>query len=170
MMLCFYHILFAALLFFLVSSPTSASYVPNNQHVRELNDSIGISSKYVVRTCLADGIGLPCTGNTSLETVSDLRITQQSAADGCEETEGQKGSVSYTDLVLPTISSPDQVLLVEVTTKVLGQDSSNGFFVRPTRLTRYWGKATVASKTATFYLADTGQVSINQPHQKTHNL
>ncbi len=152
----------AAFLFFLAFSPTSASYVPDDQLVRQLNDSIGISSKYVVKACLADGIGKPCTGNTSLETVPDLRITQQSAPDSCEATEGQKGSVSYTDLMLPTLSSPGKVLLIEVTTKVPGQDSSNGFFVRPTRLTRYWGKATVSSKTATFYLAETGQVSRNQ--------
>ena len=158
--------LVAALFLLLAFSPISASYIPDDQLVRQLDDGIGISSKYVVKSCLADGIDQPCTGNTSLETVPDLRITQQNAADSCESTEGQKGSVSYTDLVLPTISSPGKVLRVEVTTKVPGQDSSNGFFVRPTRLTRYWGKATVSSKTATFYLAETGQVSRNQANEE----
>ena len=125
-------------------------------NLRRLNPAI--SSNYVVKTCLADGIGMPCTGNTSLQPVSDLRLTQQAAGTNCEETEGQRGSVTYTDLILPTQSSPDKVLLVEVTTLVPGQDSSKGFFVRPTRLTRYWGKSTVASNKASFYLAETGQV------------
>ncbi len=127
-----------------------------DQSLRQLNPDL--SSNYVVKTCLADGIGQPCTGNTSLQPVSDLRLTEQKAGTNCEETEGQRGSITYTDLILPTQSSPDKVLLVEVETLVPGQDSSQGFFVRPTRLTRYWGKPTVASKKASFYLAETGQV------------
>ena len=141
---------YVALLSFLGSSASA------DQSLRRLNPDI--SSNYVVKTCLADGIGQPCTGNTSLQPVSDLRLTEQKAGTNCEETEGQRGSITYTDVILPTQSSPDKVLLVEVETLVPGQDSSQGFFVRPTRLTRYWGKPTVASKKASFYLAETGQV------------
>lgn len=155
----------AVLLSFLVSSSisvqfngtTAADHLELQDDVRHLN-SIN-SNKYVVKTCLADGIGKPCTGNTSLKVVSDLRLTQQEA-DNCEGTEGQKGSVTYTDLILPTVSNPNQVLFVEVTTKVPEQNSLEGFFVRPTRLTRYWGKATISEKKASFYLADTGQFSV----------
>jgi len=111
---------------------------------------------YVVETCLAETIGAQCEGNTSLQAVQDLRVTRQEARSDCEETEGQEGSVTYVDLVLP----PNKVLLVEVTTKVGGQDSRNGFFVRPTRKTRYWGKAEVFPKKASFYLADTRQFSV----------
>eukprot|EP00534_Pseudo-nitzschia_fraudulenta_P001032 CAMPEP_0201119460 /NCGR_PEP_ID=MMETSP0850-20130426/3605_1 /ASSEMBLY_ACC=CAM_ASM_000622 /TAXON_ID=183588 /ORGANISM="Pseudo-nitzschia fraudulenta, Strain WWA7" /LENGTH=888 /DNA_ID=CAMNT_0047385179 /DNA_START=22 /DNA_END=2688 /DNA_ORIENTATION=- len=132
---------------------------PNNNH-RHLRNNGNNSPKYTVKACLVDGIGKPCSGNASLEAVSDLRVTQQNAENSCEETEGQRGSVTYADLVLPTLSSPNQVLMVEVTTKVQGQDSTKGFFVRPTRLTRYWGKPTVSSKTASFYLAETGQFSV----------
>jgi hypothetical protein len=152
---------FASVLSFLVSSSISARYSTATAEFQQQNDLRHLSKntpQYVVKTCLADGIGKPCSGNTSLKVVSDLRITEQVANESCEETEGQRGSVTYTDLILPTLSSPNKVLLVEVTTKVPGQDSSNGFFVRPTRLTRYWGKATVTWNTASFYLAETGQV------------
>lgn len=139
-----------------ISSSAADQLQRETNNFRRLNPVI--SSNYVVKTCLADGIGMPCSGNTSLQPVSDLRVTQQAAGTDCEATEGQRGSVTYTDLILPTRSSPDKVLLVEVTTMVPGQDSSKGFFVRPTRLTRYWGKATVSTNTASFYLAETGQV------------
>ena len=160
---------FAVLLSFLASSPILASNhaaPADQQQIEQIGNRQLSIPKYMVKTCLADGVGKPCTANTSLKTVSGLRVTQQEAEQNCEETEGQRGSVTYTDLILPTNSSPDKVLLVEVTTSVPGQDSSNGFFVRPTRLTRYWGKATVSSKKASFYLAETGQVRKNECTEK----
>ncbi len=107
---------------------------------------------YSVKACVTGGVGQACTPVP----VTDLRFTKQSAADSCEETEGQKGSVTYVDLILPA----GKALFVEVETKVPGQNSASGFFVRPTRHTRNWGKADVQEKKASFYLADTGQFSV----------
>ncbi len=107
---------------------------------------------YTVKACVATGIGQSCTPLP----VSDLRITKHSAPSTCEETEGQKGSVTYVDLTLPT----GKALFVEVTTNVVGQSANKGFFVRPTRHTRNWGKADVAGNKASFYLAATGQFSV----------
>jgi len=108
---------------------------------------------YTVKACVSNGVGQPsCTPVP----VTDLRFTKQSAANSCEETEGQKGSVTYVDLTLPA----GKALFVEVTTNVSGQSANNGFFVRPTRHTRNWGRAEVAGRTASFYLADTGQFSV----------
>jgi hypothetical protein len=162
---------FALLLSFLLSSTTATSFnttTANRYHQQPRNLSIE-SAKYVVKACLADGIGKPCTGNTSSERV-DLRITQQQAPDSCEAREHMKGSVSYADLMLPTKTSPGKVLLVEVVTRVPGQDSNQGFFVRPTRKTRYWGRATVQKRKATFYLADTGQVRTVPESSDTTNI
>merc|ERR1712176_1052212 len=73
--------------------------------------------------------------------------------------EGQKGSVTYIDLILPQNSN--KALFVEVQTNVPGQNSNEGFFVRPTRRTRYWGRPELISPTkASFYLAETGQFSV----------
>jgi hypothetical protein len=160
---------FTVVLSFLVSSTIAAYFnttTTDQQQARNLN--IEGKEKYVVKTCLADGIGKPCTGDTSLKKV-DLRNIRQEAEDSCEAREHMKGSVTYADLILPTVSSPSEVLLVEVETKVSGQDSRQGFFVRPTRLTRYWGKANVSKKKASFYLADTGQVRNQVTNHRTKN-
>eukprot|EP00729_Bicosta_minor_P015569 gene15569-35345_t len=66
------------------------------------------------------------------------------------------GSVSWADMTLPV----GKVLLVEVSTSIPSLTSASGFFVRPTRRTREWGKAEVAPSKATFYIADTGQFSV----------
>jgi len=108
--------------------------------------------QYTVKACVANGVGQPC----KLVTVPDLRFTEQPTENSCEENNGQKGSITYADLMLP----PGKALFVEVTTNVSEQNSSRGFFVRPTRLTSNWGMATVSEKTASFYLADTGQFSV----------
>ena len=55
---------------------------------------------------------------------------------------GQQGSVSHADLTLP----PGSALLVQVSTSLGGLTADTGFFVRPTRLTREWGKATVGAE------------------------
>mmetsp|Transcript_24385 Transcript_24385/g.55677 ORF Transcript_24385/g.55677 Transcript_24385/m.55677 type:complete len:778 (-) Transcript_24385:57-2390(-) len=112
------------------------------------------TSQYTVRTCVAEGVGVPC----KLKTEPDLRFMKHPTSDDCDEAQGQKGSVTYVDLTLPSESG--RALFVEVTTDVPGQNTDRGFFVRPTRLTREWGKASVSAKTASFYLADTGQFSV----------
>ena len=58
------------------------------------------------------------------------------------------------------LSQVGKVLLVEVSTSIPYLTSASGFFVRPTRRTREWGKAEVAPSKATFYIADTGQFSV----------
>lgn len=124
--------------------------------------SVEPKEKYVVKSCLTNGIGKPCLGGASPAKV-DLSVTKQTAnVKKCEDAVGQDGSVAYADLELPSNSEGDKALLVEVTTKIDGQSTKNGFFVRPTRLTRYWGKPTVSNdyKTVSFYLADTGQFSV----------
>jgi hypothetical protein len=72
------------------------------------------------------------------------------------------GSVTWADLTLPE----GKVLLVEVTTSIASQTSASGFFVRPTRRTREWGKAKVSSSKASFYLAATGQFSVEFASQE----
>ncbi|GMI48064.1 hypothetical protein TrCOL_g11427 [Triparma columacea] len=75
-------------------------------------------------------------------------------------TSDQKGSVTWADLTLPE-GEGGGVLLVEVTTAVSGQSTDKGFFVRPSRRTRQWGRAELnGKKSATFYLAETGQYSV----------
>lgn len=109
--------------------------------------------KYNIKACVVDTIGDVCTPKR----VVDVRYTDNPTANSCEENMGQRGSVTFVDLVLP---SEDKVYFVEVRTNVPGQSSDQGFFVRPTHLTRNWGKATVTSKKASFYLAGTGQFSV----------
>lgn len=112
---------------------------------------------YSVKSCVADRVSTSSSSPCTPVNVSDLRYTEQSAGDSCEDTEGQKGSVTYVDLILPN----DKVLFVEVETKVPGQTSRDGFFVRPTHVTRNWGKAFFNGETtASFYLANTGQFSV----------
>ena len=85
-----------------------------------------INIKYEVQACVTDKIvvGQPC----KLQNVSNfLQYSKQPAQQNCEETNGQKGSITYVDLILP----PGKVLYVRVKTKVLGQNSNRGFFVRP---------------------------------------
>jgi len=78
----------------------------------------------------------------------------------CDEAQGQAGSVAWTDLSLPQ-GGDNKALYIQVKTNVPNQNSKRGFFVRPTRLTREWGKATMISNTeASFYLAGTGQFSV----------
>lgn len=110
---------------------------------------------YSIKACLVDGVGqASCTPVL----VDDIRYMKQPAANSCEEREGQKGSVTYVDLLLPQ----GKVLYVEVSTYVPGQSGARGFFVRPTRKTRNWGIAQLANggTQAFFYLADTGQFSV----------
>ena len=81
---------------------------------------------------------------------------QPVAGNKCEDTVDMTGSVSWADMSLPA----GKVLLVEVSTSIPSLTSASGFFVRPTRRTREWGKARVAPSKATFYIADTGQFSV----------
>lgn len=80
----------------------------------------------------------------------------QDSSQDCEESVGQSGTLSWVDLTLPK----GKALHVHVTTNVPGQTADQGFFVRPTRLTRDWGKAAVSKTTASFYLASTGHFSV----------
>lgn len=128
-----------------VASPTPPTPTPPTP-----NDGL-----YSVKACVADSVGqASCTPVA----VDDLRYMKQPAADSCEEREGQKGSVTYVDLVLPQ----GKVLYVQVSTFVQGQSGARGFFVRPSRKTRNWGLAQLANgdTQASFFLADTGQFSV----------
>ena len=110
------------------------------------------SAPFAVQSCVTAGVGQSCE-------LAPLHVTYMSCplAVSCPQAVGQQGSVSWVDLVLPK----DRVLLVKVTTTAAGQNADGGFFVRPTRLTRKWGMATVHSSTsASFYLAAAGQFSV----------
>lgn len=109
-------------------------------------------SHYDVQACVANGVGQPCT----LKKMTNMRFMKHPTAASCDEAQGQAGSVSWMDLTLPS----GKALFVQVDTKVSGQSADQGFFVRPTRLTREWGKAEVANQSASFYLASTGQFSV----------
>ncbi len=75
----------------------------------------------------------------------------------CDSTAGMQGSVSFlTNLILPA----GKVLLIEVGFQSDKMSADTGFFVRPTRRTREWGAVKVERNKATFYLADTGQYSV----------
>ena len=75
----------------------------------------------------------------------------------CDATWDQQGSVSWGDVTLPA----GKMLVVRITTKVSGQSTNQGFFVRPTRLTSAWERpAFTNSKTATFPIRATGQYSV----------
>ena len=118
------------------------------------------STLYSVRTCPADAVGEPC----ALAPASNpLRYQTQPVRrpNRCDDTVGQRGSLTHVDLTLPD----DGVLFVEVTTNVDGQSAgSDGsdFHVRPSRLTAPWGTPAISNggKTASFYLAGTGQFSV----------
>ena len=117
------------------------------------------TNKYTVKACTAASLGDTCT----LQVVGTKNVAQPVTGTGhCDETVDQKGSVTWADLTL----SEGKVLLVEVETHVSSQTSNAGFFVRPTRLTRDWGTANVANKKATFYLAATGQFSVEFASQE----
>ena len=62
------------------------------------------------------------------------------------------------DITLP----PNEVLYVEVTTNVVGQENvgADNFYIRPSRLTESWGTPSVIGNVASFYIADTGQFSV----------
>ena len=113
--------------------------------------------KYSLKACLADSVGASCTPVPVSN--SDLRYISQTASSTCEETEGQRGSVTHVDLTLPS----GKALYVEVTTLVPSQNAARGFFVRPTRITSQWSQANLlndAKTQASFYLADAGQFSV----------
>lgn len=114
-----------------------------------------LSSLYTVKTCLVDAIG--DTSCTPQPVSSPIRYqTQPVVRPGrCEDTVGQRGSLSFVDLILP----PNQVLWVEVTTNANNQGGGD-FFVRPSRLTDPWGTPLVSGRTASFYIAGTGQFSV----------
>ncbi|GMI35654.1 hypothetical protein TeGR_g13029 [Tetraparma gracilis] len=115
------------------------------------------TTKYTVKACLASSLSSTTCLSGSLKSVATTYLTQPVTGE-CEETVDQKGSVTTADLTLP--SGSGQVLLVEVITAHSSHTSDSGFFVRPTRRTRSWGKPTLTSKSATFFLADTGQYSV----------
>ena len=113
------------------------------------------ATKFEVKTCLVDAVGLSCVP----QPVENLRYQRQPVqSTSCDATVGQKGSLSFVDLTLPSA----QVLFVQVTTAVPGQSTAGGFFIRPTRISQQWGNATLGATgtTASFYLADTGQFSV----------
>ncbi|GMI14138.1 hypothetical protein TrLO_g5409 [Triparma laevis f. longispina] len=118
------------------------------------------TAKFTVKACVATSLTDSCT----LQTVGTKIVAQpvDTSSTKCEDTVDQKGSVTWADLILPV----GKVLLVEVQTKVASQTSGGGFFVRPSRKTREWGKPTVANKKASFYLADKGQFSVEFASQE----
>ena len=110
---------------------------------------------YTVKFCVADKLGGACENTAT--TAQTQHMESPVEGDSCDATVDQKGSVTWADLLLPE----GKVLLVEVTTHVKGQTSASGFFVRPSRLTAQWGKAKLVGTTsASFYLAQTGQFSV----------
>ena len=109
-------------------------------------------TKYTIKACVANAIGDSCKPKN----VPDIKYITRPTDNQCEENMGQKGSVTFVDLTLPA----GKVYFLTVTTNVPGQNSTSGFFVRPTHLTRNWGKATVTTNMASFYLAETGQFSV----------
>ena len=115
---------------------------------------------YIVKACVATSL----SGTCNLKPVALSLISLPFSSTTCEETVDQKGSVSWMDLTLPEGGS--SVLLVEVTTKVSGQNTNSGFFVRPTRRTRRWGRAQVTETSATFKIAETGQYSVEFASQE----
>eukprot|EP00316_Scyphosphaera_apsteinii_P011525 CAMPEP_0119304454 /NCGR_PEP_ID=MMETSP1333-20130426/5669_1 /TAXON_ID=418940 /ORGANISM="Scyphosphaera apsteinii, Strain RCC1455" /LENGTH=695 /DNA_ID=CAMNT_0007307347 /DNA_START=166 /DNA_END=2250 /DNA_ORIENTATION=+ len=115
------------------------------------------SAQYEVEACVA----LSMQHNCELQPLS-VKLTKQPVKRGhngaakCEDTVDQWGSVAWSDLTLPE----GRALMVKVITSVPGLSSASGFFVRPTRRTRNWPKPRLTARTATFYLADTGQFSV----------
>ena len=114
----------------------------------------GARTKYTVKACAASSFQETC----SLVDIPVMKTKQpvDVSSDDCDETVDQKGSVSWSDLTLPE----GKVLLVEIETNVASQTSATGFFVRPTRITREWGRPQLSATSASFYLADTGQFSV----------
>ena len=104
---------------------------------------------YKLEYCVAAAVGLSC----SLQPASLEHMESPVNAEKCDATWGQQGSVSWANIDLP----PGKALRVRVTTRVPGQSSSRGFYVRPTRQTRAWGRPDLSEESATFYLASTGQ-------------
>lgn len=115
----------------------------------------GVDASYTVKACVAESLKHTCA-----PTVVATKRTEQPVSGDCGHTYDQKGSVTWADLTLPE-GEGGGVLLVEVTTAVSGQSTDKGFFVRPSRRTRQWGRAELnGKKSATFYLAETGQYSV----------
>lgn len=91
-------------------------------------------------------------------TANPIRYQTQPVTGVCEDTVDQAGSLSFVDITLP----PNEVLYVEVTTNVVGQENvgADNFYIRPSRLTESWGTPSVIGNVASFYIADTGQFSV----------
>jgi hypothetical protein len=117
------------------------------------------STPYEVKTCVVNFVGESCLTDL-LPVANPIRYQTQPVTNpnACEDTVGQRGSLSFVDITLPT----NQVLYVEVTTNVEGQENvgTDNFHVRPSRLTEPWGTPTVEFNLASFYIADTGQFSV----------
>ena len=105
--------------------------VPANGSFSRVNKSAP-TPLYKVEYCVATAVGHSC----NLRPQSLEHMTSPVDAAKCDATWGQQGSVTWTNMVLP----PGRVLRVRVTTAVPGQTSAGGFFVRPTRQTREWGR------------------------------
>ena len=89
-----------------------------DNHGRRLNSN----AKYVVKSCVTNEVGIPC----NLVEFDDLYFTKQTTQSSCEDTEGQGGSITYADMILPN----GNALYIEVQTQVSGQTADRGFFVR----------------------------------------
>mmetsp|Transcript_11164 Transcript_11164/g.16791 ORF Transcript_11164/g.16791 Transcript_11164/m.16791 type:complete len:766 (-) Transcript_11164:110-2407(-) len=117
------------------------------------------STPYEVKTCVVNFVGESCLTDL-LPVANPIRYQTQPVTNpnACEDTVGQRGSLSFVDIALPT----NQVLYVEVTTNVEGQENVgiDNFHVRPSRLTEPWGTPSVEFNLASFYIADTGQFSV----------
>ena len=91
------------------------------------------SSPYEVKTCVVDFVGESCLAGIQ-PVANPIRYQTQPVTNpnACEDTVGQRGSLSFVDITLPT----NQVLYVEVTTNVAGQENVgiDNFHVRPSRL------------------------------------
>ena len=115
------------------------------------------TTPYEVKTCVANTITSSCTPTPI---TNPIRYQTQPVTNPgtCEDTVGQRGSLSFVDITLPI----DKVLYVEVTTNVVGQENvgQDNFHVRPSRLTEPWGVPSVVNNVASFYLANTGQYSV----------
>ena len=101
-------------------------------------------SPYKVWSCVTDDVKQQC----DLQPVPNLHCVAQPVEKSCDATHGQAGSVSSVDLILPV----GKALYIQVVTNVPSQSSTDGFFVRPTRLTQGLPPPNVTNNTATFYL------------------
>ena len=105
------------------------SAVPTNGSFSHVNNP----PLYKVEYCVATAVGHSC--NLSPQSLEHMASPVDAAK--CDATWGQQGSVTWANMVLPP---GGRALRVRVTTEVPGQSSAGGFFVRPTRQTREWGR------------------------------